>query len=317
MSRKETKTLLPLLAALVLLCTAQPAIAQVIACEEDTGCPVGSICSQGRCEELICLSVWIPVCGVDGTTYGNRCLARAAHVEVAYEGECPKTCGGVVGVECPKSQFCELPERECDQPEILGVCVDFADPATCPRSWEPICGCNGQTYANDCFRRAAGVSVKHKGECRGAECKSNQGCRKDESCQFRAPSCGAGVTGSCTERPPGPCPDVWAPECGCDGETYGNSCERLKAGVSLLHNGECGESCGGFIGPLCPEGKVCDLVAGSCQQPEAPGQCLAAPEICPEHEDPVCGCDGETYGNDCKRLRAGVTKDYHGPCVDR
>lgn len=41
-------------------------------------------------EPIICLTLYAPVCGVDGVTYGNSCNAEAAKVEVAYEGECKK-----------------------------------------------------------------------------------------------------------------------------------------------------------------------------------------------------------------------------------
>ena len=45
------------------------------------------------------------------------------------------------------------------------------------------------------------------------------------------------------------------------------------------------------------------------------GQCQIKPVLCLTIFDPVCGCDGQTYGNDCEREKAGVSLDHTGTCV--
>ncbi|MBN1772699.1 MAG: hypothetical protein JXB32_15625, partial [Deltaproteobacteria bacterium] len=125
-------------------------------------------------------------------------------------------------------------------------------------------------------------------------------------------SCLDGASGTCVPDPGGACPSIYAPVCGCDGVTYGNNCMRLSAGAALDHEGECGGTrCGGMGGLLCDPGYVCDL--HDCAL-DAVGTCVARPSDCLDVWDPVCGCDGVTYGNDCDRLTAGVALDYVGEC---
>jgi hypothetical protein len=44
------------------------------------------------------------------------------------------------------------------------------------------------------------------------------------------------------------------------------------------------------------------------------GTCVTEPTTCSPIYTFVCGCDGVTYGNDCERQAAGVSKLHDGGC---
>jgi hypothetical protein len=77
------------------------------------------------------------------------------------------------------------------------------------------------------------------------------------------------------------------------------------------------ERCGGFIGLGCADGEYCDIVVdNACHGYDLPGVCKPVPEVCYHLWQPVCGCDGKTYPNDCERLAARVQRDHDGACAE-
>ncbi|EDM76656.1 Kazal domain protein [Plesiocystis pacifica SIR-1] len=156
-------------------------------------------------------------------------------------------CGGIAGFECNEGLTCIQDPGTCLVADAGGTCQVV--PEFCTEQYQPVCGCDGVTYDNDCFANQAGVTIDHEGACGG------------------------------------------------------------KGGA-----GE-GEFCGGIAGFVCAEGLTCVQEPGTCDVSDAGGTCESVGPFCTEQYEPVCGCDGKTYGNACKAKVAGVTIDTVGECA--
>jgi hypothetical protein len=141
-------------------------------------------------------------------------------------------------------------------------------------------------------------------------------CPEQQACQYPFGQCNQpDLAGVCVPVP-ATCPKNGPRVCGCDGITYANECELLKAGVRPAKKGACKEE----PPKVCKSDKdctaansFCEFKAGACGD-KGSGRCMVKPELCTQIFAPVCGCDNKTYPNDCTRRAAGVSLKSQGEC---
>ena len=221
-----------------------------------------------------------------------------------------------VNKHCPRDQYCRKATGDCDG---FGTCM--WKPEACLDVYDPVCGCDGQTYPNACYAALNGVSLDYGDACErgvGDPCQTNADCgfvlksRKwffRQYCKKDVGDCdGEGV---CAYRPE-MCLDVWIPVCGCDGNTYSNHCYAARAGVNVDYEDACGSTRGTCTtNGDCGFGEYCAKDLGDC---DGEGVCTVRPRWCLDIWIPVCGCDGKHYSNGCYAARAGVNVEYMGYC---
>lgn len=254
------------------------------------------------------------VCGSDGNTYDNLCMAQCAGVVPVFQGICNFGCICFAVLE----PLCLVPDQTTFQNECVFGCKrptgaqdNLLLPGACDGSCahctsEPATVCDvspegaGNEYQNSCYAQCSGVTQWQAGTC------------DEVAGDLDAATCG--------------CTDASDPVCGVDGITYDSMCLLECADSPMAYTGACETDCSNCDERGGPEvcGKNGLTYMNACAARCAPTEVDATVEgPCPERSgcgcsaevlEPVCAVSSNTYMNRCFAECARDEVESTGAC---
>jgi hypothetical protein len=116
--------------------------------------------------------------------------------------------------------------NKCGSGSVTGHCITL--PTGCTTDFNPVCGCNGQTYSNDCERQRARAQLDHAGACVISSCAF---------CAVATTYCQVTIGGVAGSSPSYACPSLPAgcgstPSCACLASvSCGSQCTTGTGGI--------------------------------------------------------------------------------------